>query len=135
MTLFFFNILFSPNNQNVVGPLLYVFCLYLFLLNIIIIEKKKKSMSWLKPMEMIITNCFVFGLAKEKVLSFFWDHALSFSCFQTKHFPIKIWIWAEFQFGLVEWRCALIQWPCFATTDTTHHLIRFLDNRPLIKWF
>ena len=41
MTLFF-NILFSPNNQNVVGALLYVFCLYLFLWNIIIIEKKKK---------------------------------------------------------------------------------------------
>ena len=45
MTLFFFNILFSPNKQNVVGALLYVFLFIFIFVEHHYYRKKKKKVS------------------------------------------------------------------------------------------
>ena len=42
MTLFFLTFYFPPTNRMLLGHCCMYFCLYLFLWNIIIIEKKKK---------------------------------------------------------------------------------------------
>ena len=48
MTLFFFNILFSPNKQNVVGALLYVF-LFIFIFVEHHYYRKKKKLYFEEP--------------------------------------------------------------------------------------